>query len=713
MEKRKFTLKTVDGSWRLLAVFVCLVLLFSFLANLITSRGYKIAVSYITHEVRGGELSMELYKPANVDSTESLPCMIIGHGGSESLSATSMLAWEFAKRGFVVLAVSAYSSALSEQPAINDDGTREENYFRGGTQGYYDALQYARSISYVDKSRIGMWGHSAGYYCMSAAVSVDGNCFTMNDRMLNVLYGTFGLKITEEQLSQNADDIAAAQLNASQLELYKYLKTEQQAVYDNYVKAARIVEFAFGQTVNVAGFEVKRDPQVNTMVGLGTHEGTGSYYLGTTDGYKSIFHTGASDVVRNGWYDVCDYTIDPSSTSALIGNIYDTTISNSGELKSAIDNRCARLFLSPETFHNGMLWGWRAIRETVEFFTQTLGYNNGNIGEASARPIPSSNLASSYLALACTTLSFFSMIAMLVALASILLKGKFFAPCAVPHYEAKLSTRNKEFFIAAVLSAVAAFIGAYLSSDEDLSFSWSNATATKWLPWEPGQMRTFLMLLGTAGVGLVLFLIFMAIFRRKKDGNIAGISDLRINFGWTPVFKTALLCAILFAVSYISAAFIQGAFNTRYLFVDGSFELMKAYSFMRMLKYAVILLPFTLIISSLNNLTLLKNVSDGADTAINVVVTSFGAEFLMLLGFILTYSTPEQGVVFHLHAILSLIVLIPVMNYLFRKFFKMTGSVWAGAIIVALILGWRLSSYVSHQFIYWGPNALSAFWGIY
>lgn len=697
----------------MLVVCIVLMLLFSMTASLITSRGYKIAVSDIVYEVRGAELSMELYKPMTVDSTQSLPCMIIAHGGSESLSATSMLSWEFAKRGFVVLTVSAYSSALSGQPAINDGGTREENYFRGGPQGMYDALQYARSISYVDKTRIGMWGHSAGYYCISGAILQDGEYLTMNDRMLNVLYNQFGIKITEDQLVQNADNIAAARLNERQLEVYKYLKTEQQKICDGYVKAARTGEFFFNQKVNVAGFEVSRDPQINSMVGLGTHEGTGSYYLGTTDEYKTIFHTGTQDVVRNGWYTICDYTIDPSATSTLIGEIFKISAAGSSALQSAINNRTARLFLSPETFHNGMLWDARAIRETVEFFTQALGYNNGNLGSSAARPIPSTNLASSYLALGCTTLSLFSMIGMLIALASILLKSKFFARCAALPYEGKLTLKSKEFFIAAALSTIAAFLGAYLSSEEDLSFSLSNMTATKWLPWEPGQMRTFMMILGTAGAGLVLFLILTAISRKKKDGGLPGISALNIRFGWVPVLKTALMCVILFAAAYISAATIKGTFNSRFLFIDGSFELMKPYGFARTVKYALILLPFTLIISSLNNLTLLKGVKDGRDTAINVVVTSFGAELLMAIGFILTYSTPQHAVVFHLHAILSLIVLVPVMNYLFRKLFKMTGSVWAGAIIVALIIGWRLASYISHQFIYWGPNLISAFWGIY
>ncbi len=63
--------------------------------------------------------------------------------------------------------------------------------------------------------------------------------------------------------------------------------------------------------------------------------------------------------------------------------------------------------------------------------------------------------------------------------------------------------------------------------------------------------------------------------------------------------------------------------------------------------------------------------------------------------------------------LLPIIIYAPVMSYIYRKMYKMTGNVWLGAMLVAVILGWRLSSYISHQFIYWGPNELSAFWGIY
>jgi hypothetical protein len=208
-----------------------------------------------------------------------------------------------------------------------------------------------------------------------------------------------GVAITEDQLTQNADDIAAAVLTADQLAFYNYRKTEVQKIVDGYVKGARIIEFLAEPTVVVAGYEVVRNPQINFMVSVGSHEDNGTYYYGETDQYKSIFHTGTTNVERNTWYNISDYTMDPTATSTEIGPFFDTTIENNEALAEAINNGTARIFLNPETFHNGMLWDGRAISTTVEFYTQVLGYNNGNFGENAATAIDSKDLASSYVAL--------------------------------------------------------------------------------------------------------------------------------------------------------------------------------------------------------------------------------------------------------------------------------------------------------------------------
>lgn len=713
MKEKKFTLKTTEGSCRLLALFLALIVLFSFVAQVISTNCYKINISDVVIDVRGADLHFELYKPANVSSNDSLPCMIITHGGSESLAACSLMAWELARRGFVVMNVDAYGAGLSDQPKVLEDGTSESNYNRGATMGMYDAYQYALSMEYVDPHRIGAWAHSTGRHLFTKMVSYFGQNLTMNDRMLNVLYNDFGIEITEEQLTENADNIAAEVLSERQLVEYEYKKQEQQEIFDQYLVAARLTERAYGAKAIVAGYEVQRDPQMNLMVGLGTHEGNGNYYLGETDQYKNIFHTGTEAVKRNGWYDVCDYINDPAATSDYIGQIFETSTDNSEQLQEAINNRSARYFLSPVTIHNGMLWSPGATSSNLEFYTQALGYNNGELSDPATKPINTTNLIVGYSTLICTTLAFFSMLGMVIALASLLLKSKFFAKCGVEAYAPRLSTKSKDFYIWAAAATITGFAGAWACSQADLSFKVSNATMTKWLPWEPGQVRTFFMLIATTFVGLLLFVIIGQINKKKKNNSLATVYDLKITLGVKAVLKSVLLALLLFAACYAMASAINTFFDSRFLFVDGSFEVMKAYSFSRTIRYALIMLPFTLVISSMNNLSSLSNVSDRKDTIINVVVTSLGMVIMMGIGFALTYSSIDHAEVFTIHCVLSIITLVPVCNYLYRKLFKLTGSPWLGAIFVALLLGWRLASYISHQFMYYGPNEVNAFWGIY
>ena len=71
MTTKKLTFKTKEGSWRFFLLFVTLILLFSLFAQLIVQQGYKLNVSHVIYEVRGAELSMELYKPMEVDSNDS------------------------------------------------------------------------------------------------------------------------------------------------------------------------------------------------------------------------------------------------------------------------------------------------------------------------------------------------------------------------------------------------------------------------------------------------------------------------------------------------------------------------------------------------------------------------------------------------------------------------------------------------------------------
>lgn len=708
---KKITFSNKPGSWRMLALFLALALILGAAANFVQSDKYRIMTKQITIDTRGGYLSFEQYEPRNVSADDSIPAIVLFHGGSESLSASSMVAWELARRGFVVLNASMYSCGLSEQVAVTEDGTREQNYFRGGTQGMYDILQYVRNMKFVNQEAVGLWAHSAGVLGCAGAITLEGDYYTTNDKLLNVLYNDFGVAITEEQIMQNADEIAAANLTAEQLAVYNYEKAKIEELEKVAVRGARLSASGYGKKVTVAGIEVARDPQINAMTGTGVHEDGGYLEIGQQDRYKGIFKTGEEEVKRNGWYAIPDVSVDPAAKSTYLGQIYETTVQNSPALAEAIANRQARLLYVPNTFHNGNLWDDDAVSETVEFFVQTMGYNNGYFADGTANPI-GTGTSYSYITLTLTTASLVCAVVAMMALISILTKGTYFRSLEMPVYEPALSPKSFSFVIAAVFSICAAAFGVYMGSSGDRSFTISNATATKWLPWEPGQVRTMTQLVCTAALGLVFFII-LRLATRKSANTVVGVKEINLAYGWKNVGKAILAGLTAIFALYLVNEVLQKFFSIRFVFVDGSFESMHAFGFARMIKYAIILLPFTLIISSLNNMWSLKGVSDGADTAINVCVTSIGALAVVVYALVMTFSTPGHGAVLDVHCILSVLVLVPIMNYIYRKAFKLTGSVWVGAILVALFVAWRLSSYVSHQFIYYGPDPIKAFWGFY
>lgn len=711
MKEKKFTLKTKVGSWRVFALFIAIMLLFSFLSTAITTNFYKVQCTDVSIDVRGYDRTFELWRPVNVDNNTQLPCIIISHGGSESLGCTSLYAWEFARRGYVVINENMDGAAMSGMGNMDEAGNTYGSYTRVGTAGHLDVLNYARSLVYVDSTRIGMWGHSQGNGTMGTAVRLDGQYYTLNDRMLNVLYETYGIEITEDQLTENADDIAKEVLTEQQFGEYLVHKQEQQKIIDNYLVVARCA--AANTKVMVAGHEVLRDAQMNMMPSVGSHESKGTWSPESLEKYKDTVRSEETPVI-NGIYAVADTSVNPEATGEYLGDIFEININNNPALAEAIANDSARFLNIPKTIHNGWLWGYQAVSSSIEWFTQCLGYNNGELSDPATQPISCKDLTVGYSALVCTTLAFFSLIGALMALASILVKAPYFEICASPCYEPKMKHKSKDMLIWILVTTFVGFVGTWCCSQNDLSFKTSIATMSFFMPWEPAQIRMLFNVAGTAIAGIVMFFLLSKLLK-KKDGteaSLASIAELKLKAGWKRVLKTLLVGIILFATAYICAGFINTFFDTRFLHVDGAYELMPGYSFGRMIRYFIIYLPFCVVVSTLNNMVTIKGVSDTKDTVINVIVTSLGMVVFMVIGFAVTYSTPGQAEIFRIHAMLSMIFITPYCNYIYRKMYKITGSVWAGAVLVALFMAWRAAGYISHRFMWVGNNELAAFWGL-
>jgi pimeloyl-ACP methyl ester carboxylesterase len=107
----------------------------------------------------GTRMSGLLYVPPGVTAEEPAPGILAVHGYLNSRETQDGFAIEFARRGFVVLAMDQTGHGYSDPPA-----------FRDGFGGP-DGLAYLRSLDVVDKDNIGMEGHSMGGWAVLIAAA--------------------------------------------------------------------------------------------------------------------------------------------------------------------------------------------------------------------------------------------------------------------------------------------------------------------------------------------------------------------------------------------------------------------------------------------------------------------------------------------------------------------------------------------------------------
>ncbi|MCB1683878.1 MAG: alpha/beta fold hydrolase [Pseudomonadales bacterium] len=136
-----------------------LIVLGGSLAHLIQTTG-GIDIEDVRFEYESGRhLSALLYRPANATPASPAPGILAVHGYINSRETQSGFAIEFARRGYVVLAIDQTGHGFSEGPAFGAGF--------GGPAG----LRYLRGLPFVDTSQIGLEGHSMGGWTSLAAAA--------------------------------------------------------------------------------------------------------------------------------------------------------------------------------------------------------------------------------------------------------------------------------------------------------------------------------------------------------------------------------------------------------------------------------------------------------------------------------------------------------------------------------------------------------------
>ena len=151
------------GRWSLAIVGVVLILAGGLLAHFTQTAG-GIRIEDVRFKgAKGNTMSGLLYIPANATPQIPAPGILAVHGYINSRETQDGFAIEFARRGYVVLALDQTGHGYSDPPAF-------ANGFGGP-----DGLAYLRGLEIVDKNNIGLEGHSMGGWTVLAAATAAPN----------------------------------------------------------------------------------------------------------------------------------------------------------------------------------------------------------------------------------------------------------------------------------------------------------------------------------------------------------------------------------------------------------------------------------------------------------------------------------------------------------------------------------------------------------
>lgn len=172
---------------RLLLASVAVVVLASVLASLVQNSGGHVRVHDIRIPTQNGQwVVADLFRPKTATSETPAPLVVVIPGFQRSKEALASISIELARRGVVVIAIDPYAQGSSSSSASTQAATTEG-------YGMFSVIDYVANtgnLNYVDKSRLGVTGHSAGGNAAVRGAAYFGRR-AVKDRKLSVLQAIY------------------------------------------------------------------------------------------------------------------------------------------------------------------------------------------------------------------------------------------------------------------------------------------------------------------------------------------------------------------------------------------------------------------------------------------------------------------------------------------------------------------------------------------
>ncbi|HIW55496.1 MAG TPA: alpha/beta fold hydrolase [Firmicutes bacterium] len=169
----------------MLVIVLAVILVSSFFASMIQSAGYKVRVTDLrnatnsgylineetgqatTTEVEGEVVSGILFMPKDASASNKKPAVVLTHGYLNNRELQLQNAIELARRGFIVLTI--------DRGGHGNNLPTTDTSAMMNTSGMYDSVKYLYNLPEVDKTKIGISGHSMGGFTTAMTLMQDAS----------------------------------------------------------------------------------------------------------------------------------------------------------------------------------------------------------------------------------------------------------------------------------------------------------------------------------------------------------------------------------------------------------------------------------------------------------------------------------------------------------------------------------------------------------
>lgn len=608
-----------------LHVLICLLLIIigAVGSSLAQRDGGKVNVQGLMIPGKDGALvSADLFRPDTATEKNKAPMVIVSPGFQRTKETQISYSMELARRGYVTLVVDPYNQGEStSQPPTNDDPS---------IKPAIDYVSRTTTLNYVDKSRIGITGHSAG---------------GSQVRRMAAEYGAKESKALKKAKSPNSP--GGTTITKEEREKAEALNPIRSVFISGWLQK----------------LDAKKFKKVHSNVGIG-------YAFYDEGGYRNKNGNGdlrtapeALAVINSGL---------PESQHVdhvVIGKGYGST-----------SDRTYRVAYNDRTIHPFQPLTPSAIGSMIQFFDDTLG----------APHAMSTTNQTWWLKELCNGLSLVAALVMLIPLTKLLLTIPWFSPartevCPAP---AKPRGRGAVMFwtIFVISAAVACVTFIPLSAASQHVFS---AAANKQNGWFfPGRMVNAVVLWSLVNGLFGLILLWIGHSMSKHRG-----ADEPRNWGvrmtWAQTGRTLALALLVITIFYTILAIVYGFFHVDYrLFVVAARPLTKRW-FLIGLTYVPALFPFFFSNSLRVNASMrFSNQRRWVNWLIIALANSIGLAAIFVIQYVTFFST---GTVYWttnwlyvnmLQSLLPMMIVLPLFN---RAFYHATGRVWLGPIVTTTI----------------------------